>query len=135
VAGVVCDGRPAGLAADEEVRAQSLLDLVDAAGAGAHRGAAASTSADRRPLDACDGGSVSDSSSRGPGTGRRRTVARWRAGSTPGTGPARQPLVYTRAQAPAVGLGAGENAHRDLGAALRGAAADVFLIKCSLWAG
>jgi hypothetical protein len=44
-------------------------------------------------------------------------------------------LVYSRAQAPAVGLGPGENARLDVGAALRGAAADVFLVKCSLWAG
>jgi hypothetical protein len=52
----------------------------------------------------------------------------WRLGST-------LYIVYSRAQTPTVGLGVGENARLDLGAALRAAAADVFLIKCSLWAG
>lgn len=50
----------------------------------------------------------------------------WRLGST-------LYLVYTRAQSPAIGLGPGEKAQLDIGAALRGGAADVFLVKCSLW--
>ena len=50
----------------------------------------------------------------------------WRLGST-------LYLVYTRAQSPAIGLGPGEKAQLDIGAALRGAAADVFLLKWSLW--
>ena len=52
----------------------------------------------------------------------------WRLGST-------LYLVYIRGQSPAVGLGPGEKARLDLGAALRGAATDALLLKCSLWSG
>jgi hypothetical protein len=52
----------------------------------------------------------------------------WRLGST-------LYLVYSRAQSPAVGLGPGVSAALDVGAALRGAAADVFLVKCAVWSG
>jgi hypothetical protein len=52
----------------------------------------------------------------------------WRLGST-------LYLVYSRSQSPAVGLDPGERAQLDLGAALRGAATDILLLKCSLWTG
>src|SRR5262249_6005338 len=52
----------------------------------------------------------------------------WRLGST-------RYLVYARSQSQAVDLAPGENARLDVGAAFRGAAADVFLVKCSFWSG
>src|SRR5262249_61915043 len=52
----------------------------------------------------------------------------WRLGST-------LYLVYARSQSQAVDLAPGENARLDVGAAFRGAAADVFLVKGSVWAG
>jgi hypothetical protein len=52
----------------------------------------------------------------------------WRLGST-------LYAVYTRSQIPSVSLAPAEGARLDLGTALRGPAADVFLLKCSLWSG
>ena len=50
----------------------------------------------------------------------------WRLGST-------LFLVYTRSQSPATSLAPGERPRLDLGSAFRGPAADVFLLKISLW--
>jgi len=42
-------------------------------------------------------------------------------------------VVFTRSQSPTLLLGVGERPTLDLGAALRGPAADVFLVKLSFW--
>jgi hypothetical protein len=42
-------------------------------------------------------------------------------------------LVYTRSRTPTPSLGVGERPRLDIGAALRGPAADAFLVKLSFW--